>query len=66
MNTRLTANDHPWLDQQNESRKCPKCHQHHLDTRVPRGFFVKHFLFWKPYKRYRCFNCQATVYILTT
>jgi ribosomal protein L37AE/L43A len=42
---------------------CPKC-KDELDNRVPRGFFVKHFLFFLPLKRYVCYRCQRKRYII--
>lgn len=53
-----------WINKERTYRECPKCHQGELDTRIPRGPLFKHFLFWLPYKRYRCSNCQAKIYIL--
>jgi hypothetical protein len=42
---------------------CPKC-KTELDNRVPRGFFVKHLLFFLPMKRYICYKCQRKRYVL--
>jgi transposase-like protein len=42
---------------------CPRC-KAELDSRVPRGFFVKKFLFFLPLKRYICYRCQRKRYIL--
>ncbi len=41
---------------------CPKC-KIELDNRVPRGFFVKHLLFFLPTKRYICYRCQRKRYV---
>lgn len=42
---------------------CPRC-KVELDGRVPRGFLVKHLLFFLPLKRYICYRCQRKRYIL--
>jgi len=42
--------------------RCPRC-QSELDARVHRSFFVKHFLFWLPLRRYACYKCNRKVYI---
>ena len=60
----MTDNGKNWLEKPIVYKQCPKCQRNDLDTRIPRGLFVKHLLFWKPYKRYRCGNCAAKVYIL--
>ena len=41
---------------------CPKC-KSELDTRVPRSFFVKNFLFWLPLRRYTCYNCKRKFHV---
>jgi hypothetical protein len=41
---------------------CVKC-KTPLDGRVPRGSFVKKFLFWLPIKRYVCFTCNRKRYV---
>ncbi len=46
-----------------ERKKCTKCGKGELDTRIPRSFFVKTFLFWLPLKRYRCNICWAKTYV---
>lgn len=43
---------------------CPKC-KTELDNRVPRGFFVKHILFFLPLKRYVCYKCQRKRYVFS-
>ena len=60
----MTTQEKNWLTEPKVYKKCPKCQHYELDTRIPRGLFVKHFLFWKPYKRYRCSRCAAKVYVL--
>jgi hypothetical protein len=40
---------------------CRRC-KSELDTRVPRGPFVKTFLFWLPLKRYVCYGCYRKLY----
>lgn len=52
-----------WIDHPKTYKQCPKCQKFELDTRLPRGFWVKHFLFWKAMKKYRCGSCGAEVYI---
>jgi len=42
---------------------CPRC-KSELDTRIPRGFFVKKILFFLPIKRYMCYKCQRKRYVL--
>lgn len=51
------------MDATKERKRCTKCSKGELDTRVPRGFIVKTFLFWLPIKRYRCSLCWHTTYI---
>jgi hypothetical protein len=33
-----------------------------LDTHIHRGFFVKHFLFFLPLKRFICYGCKRKTY----
>jgi hypothetical protein len=47
-----------------ERKKCTKCANGVLDTRVPRGLFVKVLLFWLPLKRYRCNGCWKKTYFM--
>lgn len=46
-----------------ERKKCTKCDKGELDTRIPRSFTVKFFLFWLPIKKYRCSLCWHTSYV---
>ncbi len=55
--------ENAWMDTSRTYAKCPKCGTGYLDTRVPRGFFVKHVLFWLDVKRYKCNNCGNKVYL---
>jgi len=34
-----------------------------MEDRVPRGWFVKSFLFFLPLKRYRCYTCRTKRYV---
>jgi len=40
---------------------CRKC-KSPLDTHIHRGFFVKHFLFFLPLKRFICYGCKRKTY----
>jgi hypothetical protein len=62
--THMSETGKDWLKQPKVYKECPKCHRNDLDTRIKRGIFVKHILFWLPYKRYQCGNCAAKVYVL--
>jgi hypothetical protein len=44
--------------------ECPKCGIE-FAMRVPRGEFVKAFLFWLPLKRYKCMSCLKSTYVLS-
>lgn len=45
-------------------KKCPKCGEGSLHTRVRRHHLVKMFLFWLPLKRYKCDMCYEKTYIM--
>lgn len=51
------------MEAKTDKRKCPRCGKGLLDTRVPRAFWVKLFLFWLPIKRYRCDNCNKKIHV---
>lgn len=51
------------VEQYKKMPACPRC-KSQLDSRVPRSFFVKKFLFFLPLKRYVCYQCQRKHYLL--
>ena len=60
----ITKQNLDWLHESPSYRKCPKCKDGDLDTRIPRGFWVKTIFFWRPYKKYRCDKCHAEICLL--
>jgi transposase-like protein len=62
MGTQVNSNE-PISAQHIRLPLCPRC-KSELDSRVPRGFFVKKMLFFLPLKRYICYKCQRKRYIL--
>lgn len=40
---------------------CRKCGNQNIN-RIPRGRFVKMFLFWLPLKKYICYRCHHKTY----
>ncbi len=51
-----------WLSEARVYAKCPRCKTGDLDTRIPRGFLVKRLL-GHSFKRYKCNNCGAKIYV---
>jgi hypothetical protein len=47
-----------------ELQDCPKCNHGVLEDRLPRGFFVKYFLGFLPFRKYICYSCLKTSYVL--
>ena len=45
-------------------KKCPKCGEGSLHTRVRKHHLAKVFLFWLPLKRYKCDMCYEKSYII--
>ena len=56
-------NEENWVNVIQTFRKCPHCRHGRLDTRIKRGFFVRHFLPWMDLKRYQCNTCERKVYL---
>jgi transposase-like protein len=52
-----------WLTATKVHKKCPRCKEGELDTRVKRGKLVKTFLFFLDLKRYTCSKCDRKVYL---
>ncbi|MBW8687366.1 hypothetical protein [Chitinophaga rhizophila] len=47
-----------------ELHDCPKCKHGVLEDRLPRGFFVKYVLGFLPLRKFICYSCLKTSYIL--
>ncbi|QHS58227.1 hypothetical protein [Chitinophaga agri] len=47
-----------------ELQDCPKCKHGVLEDRLPRGFFAKYFLGFLPLRKYICYSCLKTSYVL--
>lgn len=60
----MTDQSPSWLTVIKEHKKCPRCNQGHLDTRVKRGRAIKTLLFWLDVKRYSCNACGRKVYLI--
>jgi hypothetical protein len=42
---------------------CSKC-KSALESRAHRSWFVKTFLFWLPIRKFKCYKCKRTQYVL--
>lgn len=47
-----------------ELQDCPKCKHGLLEDRLPRGFFAKYVLGFLPLRKYMCYSCLKTSYVL--
>ncbi|SFM75245.1 hypothetical protein SAMN05428949_0668 [Chitinophaga sp. YR627] len=47
-----------------ELHDCPKCKHGSLEDRLPRGFFAKYVLGFLPLRKYMCYSCLKTTYVL--
>ncbi|TWV99423.1 hypothetical protein [Chitinophaga pinensis] len=47
-----------------ELHDCPKCKHGSLEDRLPRGFFAKYVLGFLPLRKYMCYSCLKTSYVL--
>lgn len=47
-----------------ELHDCPKCKHGVLEDRLPRGFFAKYVLGFLPLRKFICYSCLKTSYVL--
>lgn len=51
------------MESNNNTCPCGKGDRAELE-RIHRGFLVKTFLFWLPLKKYKCYKCMRSMYML--
>jgi len=59
----VDKNEQSWINIFPFFPKCPHCVNGHLENRIRRGFFVRHFFVWMDVKRYQCNTCGRKVYV---
>ena len=47
-----------------ELQDCPKCKHGVLEDRLPRGIFAKYVLGFLPLRKFICYSCLKTSYVL--